>query len=77
MFGPGDVYGLSAVVGPHRYSRNAVAATDCRVIVIPAEQLRELVTHDPAMGCRFWHDLARIPDARCRRLTGVGSRSAY
>jgi CRP-like cAMP-binding protein len=47
--GPGEIFGPSALIPPHKASSSAKATTACRVIVFDALQLRQIFEDD----CRF------------------------
>jgi len=47
---PGDLMGWSMIVDPHTFTASAVARTECRLIAIDGEDLRQLFERDPSLG---------------------------
>jgi CRP/FNR family cyclic AMP-dependent transcriptional regulator len=56
---PGDVFGVSALIEPYRYTATAKADQNIRVISIDAVALRELLEQDPKMSCVIMHQVAK------------------
>ena len=56
---PGDVFGISALLEPFKYSASAKADQNIRVISIDAVALRSLLEEDPKMSCVIMHQVAK------------------
>lgn len=56
---PGEVFGLSALIEPHRYSLTLRVGTPSHVISIRAEPLRALCDANSALGYRLMKRLAK------------------
>jgi len=50
---PGDVFGWSALVPPHRATSDAVALTPVHVLALDAERLREVLRYDDALAAQL------------------------
>jgi len=64
---PGDVYGWSAVVSPHRSTSSVVAIEGGEALVFAAEPLRELLNDDVLAATLY----PRLLQAMARRLTAT------
>ncbi len=58
--GPGEVFGWSWLVAPHRWRVDARALKPTRALVIAGAALREALEAHPADGYRFLHRLVPI-----------------
>jgi CRP/FNR family transcriptional regulator, cyclic AMP receptor protein len=56
---PGDVFGVSALIEPYKYTATAKADQNIRVINIDAIALRNLLEQDPKMSCVIMHQVAK------------------
>jgi CRP/FNR family cyclic AMP-dependent transcriptional regulator len=65
---PGDIFGWSAVVPPHRSTSTVVAVTDTVALAFEAELLRRRLADDPALAAAFYRVLLA---AVARRLTAT------
>jgi CRP/FNR family cyclic AMP-dependent transcriptional regulator len=50
---PGDIFGWSALVPPHRATSDAVALTPVRAQVLDAERLRDALRTDPELAAQL------------------------
>ncbi len=57
---PGEIFGWSALVQPHRYLANARCMTRCTVAQIPKQAIDEIVKKHPADGLMIYKRLAAI-----------------
>lgn len=57
---PGEIFGISALIEPHKYSAAASASSDCRILKIDGPGLRSLVASDPKLGCELTHQVAKV-----------------
>jgi CRP/FNR family cyclic AMP-dependent transcriptional regulator len=57
---PGDVYGWSAVVAPHRSTSTIVAVEDTEAVVFEAARLRELLFEDEPLAAALYPCLLRV-----------------
>jgi len=62
--GKGEAFGWSAMVEPHIFSSSVRCLTDCEVLVINGERLRELMDSDPNLGYEIVKRLARLISSR-------------
>jgi CRP-like cAMP-binding protein len=56
---PGEIFGVSALVAPHRYSSTARTSKACRLVVIEAEALRARFEEDPVLAYKITHQVAQ------------------
>ena len=57
---PGEIFGWSALVQPHRYLANARCMTQCTVAQIPKQAIDEIVKKHPTDGLMIYKRLAAI-----------------
>ena len=55
---PGEVYGVSSLIEPYRYTASARATMPVKVIEIDGLALRDLVEEDCKMGCVVMRNVA-------------------
>jgi cAMP-binding proteins - catabolite gene activator and regulatory subunit of cAMP-dependent protein kinases len=65
---PGDVYGWSAVVAPHRSTSSVVGVEAGEVLAFGAESLRDLLNADDVLAATLY---PRLLQAMARRLTAT------
>jgi CRP/FNR family cyclic AMP-dependent transcriptional regulator len=65
---PGDVYGWSAVVAPHRSTSTVVGVEAGEVLAFDAEALRDLLNGDDVLAATLY---PRLLQAMARRLTAT------
>jgi CRP/FNR family cyclic AMP-dependent transcriptional regulator len=56
---PGDVFGVSALIEPYKYTATAKADQNIRVISVDAVTLRSLLDQDPKMSCVIMRQVAK------------------
>ena len=56
---PGEIFGLSALVAPFKYTATCVAGADCKGYQIDAKKLFELIEADPALGYGLMSSVAK------------------
>jgi CRP-like cAMP-binding protein len=66
---PGEVFGISALVEPHRMTATAIALHPCQVIQIDAQKLGTLMGQFPGLPCLFYQQalhtlMQRLHDTR-------------
>ncbi|GAB4535046.1 MAG: hypothetical protein Kow0063_18830 [Anaerolineae bacterium] len=64
--GPGEIFGWSSLVEPHRLTASARCATRVRVVAITATGLRALMTMSCSLGYRLMQKGCQIASARLR-----------
>jgi len=47
---PYDIFGWSALVEPERMTATAKCASDCKIVLIPASDLKRIFNNDPELG---------------------------
>ncbi|MGE3855926.1 MAG: cyclic nucleotide-binding domain-containing protein [Dehalococcoidia bacterium] len=62
------VWGAAALVEPHTSFGTGVTATECRMLRIPAVDLRELAVRNPRLGVRLYQEFATHIFVRLQRL---------
>lgn len=67
----GEMAGWSALIEPHVYKLSAVATEDSNVIVIKADQLRDLLKNNPETGYMV---MQRVAKTIGERLTNMRMR---
>jgi CRP-like cAMP-binding protein len=60
------VIGWSAAIGNPNYSSAAVCTTDCEILRVRGQALRQLYENDPLTGAMFLERLATLIEARLR-----------
>jgi CRP-like cAMP-binding protein len=65
---PGDVFGWSAIVPPHRATSTGITIEPVRLLVLNGEQLRALLRSDPALAASVY---PRVLQAVGRRLAAT------
>jgi CRP/FNR family transcriptional regulator, cyclic AMP receptor protein len=68
ILAPGDFFGEIEFFDGAPASANAVAHTECEVLSIPHEEVRELMTHHPEMSARFLWAFGRTLAYRLREM---------
>jgi CRP-like cAMP-binding protein len=73
---PGESMGWSAVVEPYHYTLSARCLEDTKLIAFDAEQLRDLMDSDPALGYKLMQATAKVISSRLThtRIILVGER---
>lgn len=61
---PGEPFGISALIDPHRFTAMALANRACRVIEIEAEGLRALCEKDCVLDATLMHHVAKAAMSR-------------
>jgi len=64
VFYPGEIFGWSALVKPHRYLAHARCVTDCTVSRMPRKAIDEIVKAYPPDGLLIYKNLAAITAER-------------
>ncbi|MFC1942510.1 cyclic nucleotide-binding domain-containing protein [Chloroflexota bacterium] len=62
--GKGEAFGWSGLIEPHTFSASVRCLTDCEVLCINCESLRELMDSDPNLGYELVQRLARLISSR-------------
>ena len=62
--GPGELLGWSPVLGRHAMTATARATTPCRLAILEAARVNELIDQDPQLGLAFLRQLAVIVSDR-------------
>jgi CRP-like cAMP-binding protein len=57
---PGEIFGVSALIEPHKYNTAAAATADSRFVKIDAVALRSLVSADNQLGYELMHQVAKV-----------------
>lgn len=65
---PGEIFGLSTLIGPHNYRTTARAATKLSLVVFDGIKLRAMMEQDLTMASKFW---SQIASSLMDRLTSV------
>ena len=73
----GDGFGWSAVVEPYVYTLSARCLTNCQVLALKGEMLREVMADDAELGYEFMTRIAklislRLTYTRLRLTSGLG-----
>ncbi|MFN2187152.1 MAG: cyclic nucleotide-binding domain-containing protein [Candidatus Promineifilaceae bacterium] len=66
--GSGDIFGWSGLVPPYKSTAGAKAVTDCRVVAIQSQELRNLFEEDCKFGLVMTQKAAQIIRERLRDL---------
>ena len=66
--GSGDIFGWSGLVPPYKSTAGAKAVTDCRVVAIQSQELRDLFNEDCRFGLLMTQKAAQIIRERLRDL---------
>jgi CRP-like cAMP-binding protein len=64
MASPGELLGWSPVLGHHAMTASARATTPCRLAILEAARVNELIDQDPQLGLAFLRQLAVIVSDR-------------
>ncbi len=56
----GEIFGISALIEPHRYTSTVRAASPVEVIHINGRALREQCTADPSLSCHLYAQVAML-----------------
>jgi CRP/FNR family cyclic AMP-dependent transcriptional regulator len=78
--GPGEVFGWSAVVGPHKYTASARCVEKTEDITIRGSQLLDLFEENPRVGYRVMKNLSsavssRLAETREKLTTLIADRA--
>jgi CRP/FNR family transcriptional regulator, cyclic AMP receptor protein len=57
---PGELFGISALIEPHRYTSMARAASPVQVIHIDGGALRKRCADDPSLACHLFAQVAKL-----------------
>ena len=57
---PGEIFGWSALIKPHRYLGSALCMTDCTASMVPREAIDEISKEYPPDGVLIYRNLAAI-----------------
>ncbi len=73
----GDGFGWSAIVEPYVYTLSARCLTNCQVLALKGEMLREAMVNDPELGYELMKRIAklislRLTYTRLRLTSGLG-----
>ncbi|MFN2137641.1 MAG: Crp/Fnr family transcriptional regulator [Candidatus Promineifilaceae bacterium] len=73
IINPGEVFGISAVVQPYRYTSSAVAGEACEILALDAMALRAMCDEDIELKALFQERIAttafkRLQDTRVQLL---------
>jgi CRP/FNR family transcriptional regulator, cyclic AMP receptor protein len=66
--GPGDVFGWSGIIPPHKATAGAKAVTPCRVVAFDCEQLIKEFDNDCAFGYLMAQKAAQVISQRLRDM---------
>jgi CRP-like cAMP-binding protein len=66
---PGQVFGWASLVGPARRTVTAQCAGDCRIIALPAADLRTMFEEDNALGYVMMSKMSDIISKRLQKRT--------
>ena len=66
--GSGDIFGWSGLIPPYRATAGAKAVTDCSVVAVQIQELRDLLEEDCAFGLALTLKAAQIIRERLRDL---------
>lgn len=66
--GSGDIFGWSGLIAPYRATAGAKAVTDCRVVAVQIQELRDLFEQDCEFGLVMTLKAAQIIRERLRDL---------
>jgi CRP-like cAMP-binding protein len=66
--GPGEMFGWSGLVPPHKATASAKAQTDCRVIVFDCNQLLDVFVDDCEFGYTMAQKAAQVIGERLRDI---------
>lgn len=68
---PDKIIGWSSLVPPHKYKLSAYcASSQCRVLVLDREELRDFLTSHPKTGYQVMSAMLRVVGRRFQRLQG-------
>lgn len=62
--GPGQAFGLPAVIPPRAYNTRAVACEDCEFLTIDGDRLLEYLENHPSLGMLFMERVAQLYQQR-------------
>ncbi|MGD2158287.1 MAG: cyclic nucleotide-binding domain-containing protein [Anaerolineales bacterium] len=65
---PGDIFGWSGLVPPHRSTASVVAATNCQVVSFDCEKLLHIFQEDNCFGYLMTQKIARVVRRRLRDM---------
>jgi CRP-like cAMP-binding protein len=68
VVGPGDVFGWSALISPHKATSSVKATTPCRVVAFNCHELRKTFKDDCEFGYLMVEKTARIIRDRLRDM---------
>lgn len=73
----GSVLGWSSIVPPYMFTRNAVATTECELLMVDARELRQLMDKQPQIGYELAMAILRVLHVRylhVQQLLASGKR---
>jgi CRP/FNR family transcriptional regulator, cyclic AMP receptor protein len=62
--GKNEIVGWSSIIPPHQYKLGARASKDCKLLVIDAVPLRQLLDDNPEYGYHFLRQIAEVVSER-------------
>ncbi|MES2295834.1 MAG: cyclic nucleotide-binding domain-containing protein [Pseudomonadota bacterium] len=69
--GRGRIIGEMAMLDHERRSATCVAETDCQLLTLSEENLKNMAADHPGVAYRFMHCIACMLSRRLRRLSGL------
>lgn len=60
MINPGDMFGISALIRPYKYTTGAVTSSSSQLLEIDAEQLRALCGQDKELAAEWQQHIAEV-----------------
>jgi signal transduction histidine kinase len=69
--GPGQTFGWSSLVPPYEYTSSGVCLEEVVCLVIPGEELRQLMSDEPDIGYAILHRVSSIIRGRMTNATGT------
>lgn len=60
MINPGDMFGISALIRPHKYTTSAVTSDASQILKIDADQLRALCDKDKDLAAEWQRHIAEV-----------------
>jgi signal transduction histidine kinase len=69
--GPGHTFGWSSLVPPYEYTSSGVCLEEAVCLVIPGDELRQLMSDEPDIGYAILHRVSSIIRGRMTNATGT------
>jgi CRP/FNR family cyclic AMP-dependent transcriptional regulator len=60
IINPGEMFGISALIRPHRYTTSALTSESCQLLELDAEQLRALCDKDMELAAEWQRHIAEV-----------------